>query len=103
MSPAGYAHRVVDSIAFRPALTIYVASVLAAAAATAGWVRVDVSLVLGGVVTVLAVTASMHREIRLVHTLVNSQHDELVARVAQLTDTLHAAGVGVPNKAGGGE
>lgn len=91
-----YVHRLTDSIMFRPALTIYVSSVLAAAAAAAGWVRVDVSLLLVGVVTALAVMASMQREIRLVHSLVNSQHDALIARIAQLSDALTAAGATVP-------
>ena len=99
----GWLHRFATTAAFRPALIIYISAVLIAAAVAAQWVRGDVGVVVLGIVAVLAVLAAMHREVEKVHTLVNSQRDEMVAhiddltaRVEQLTAVLIAAGQHVP-------
>jgi hypothetical protein len=38
------------------------------------------------------------RATRKVHTLVNSQHDDLVNRATQLTNSLHTAGIEIPQE-----
>jgi hypothetical protein len=88
--------RLVDTAAFRPALTVYVASVAVSAAVADNRIRVEVGMAALGFVALLTALASMHREVEKVHTLVNSQRDELVARITQLTAALVDTGQRVP-------
>jgi len=68
-------------------------------------------IILTGAALILVVVAShkatvaLRVDVEQVHTLVNSQHDDLVARVSQLIDALEVGGVAVPQdpKEGHGE
>jgi hypothetical protein len=89
--------QVAASPAAYPVTIVYLAAAGVLAAIVGRLLRLDVGLALLALVAVLVVLASMHREMSAVHGLVNSQHDDLVARVSQLTAVLRAAGVRVPN------
>jgi hypothetical protein len=62
---------------------------------SADWIQLAGFLVT--LVTVILGYLSTRGKVRQVHTLVNSQHDDLVQRTDQLTDSLLNAGVAVPD------
>jgi hypothetical protein len=103
-----YLRRVSRTAAFYPVTIVYLAAAVDIAAIAGGAVRLDIGLALLGLLAVLVVLLAMRREVGSVHTLVNSQHDALVAtidamsrRIEQLVDALHEAGVQVPHDQGG--
>jgi len=80
---------------------MYVAGVLVACGVSVGWIRLDVGVVALSVIAVLLITVGISREVHTVHTLVNSQRDELLDRIDQLVAALHKAGVAVPQDSEG--
>lgn len=94
--------RFTSSIAFYPVTAVYVAAAAASAAVAGRYLRLDLALVIVALVAVMAIQLSMRHEVRTVHHLVNSQRDELVARIDQLTAALVAAGLPVPDDRPGG-
>jgi hypothetical protein len=46
---------------------------------------------------VAVILVTIRPELHVVHTLVNSQHDSLVARIDQLIKVLLAAGIDIPH------
>ena len=92
-----YVKRVTHSVAFYPVSVVYIAAAVDLSAIVGEAIRFDVGLVLLGLLAVLVILLSMRREVSNVHTLVNSQHDALVARIDQLLAALTEAGVQVPH------
>jgi predicted transporter len=100
--------RVVHSVAFYPVTLTYLAGAMITVAVVGDGLRLDIGLVLLGLFAVLVIMLSMSREVGTVHTLVNSQHDALLAkigamalRIDELLGALIAAGVSIPqDKAG---
>ena len=103
-----YLQRALRSTAFYSVTLVYLAAVGIGIAVSEDMMRFDVGLVLLASVAVLSIVGSMRIEVGKVHTLVNSQHDVMVAkigamslRIDELLGTLLAAGVKVPeDKAG---
>lgn len=91
MSP--YLRRMVQSTAIRPVTSIYVVAVIIIVTVAEGWTRADVGVVLLAIACHFSITASMRRELTTVHHLVNAS---LIARVDQLIEALHEAGIDVP-------
>lgn len=103
-----YLRRVSRTATFYPVTIVYIAAIVDLTAVVGGAIRLDVGMVLLGLLALLVVLLSMRREVGSVHTLVNSQHDALVAtvramsrRIEELVDALHEAGVQVPHDQGG--
>lgn len=102
-----YLRRVVTSTAFYPLSTLWVAAMLILSAVVGGALRLDVGLTLLTLSAVLIVVLAMRRDVSTVHSLVNSQRDELVTtikemgdRIRQLIVALQEAGVAVPHDEG---
>lgn len=91
-----YVHRFAHSVAFYPVTIVYGACAAVIGAIAGHFLRADVALLLISLIAVMSVQVSMRREVRRVHVLVNSQRDELVARIDQLVRALRAAGVTIP-------
>jgi hypothetical protein len=97
-----YLRRFLGSISFYPVSTVYLASAAMIATVTGRYIRLEVALLIEGLVAIIAIQISMHSEVVRVHKLVNSQRDEMIARIDQLIATLVAAGVRVPDDKGSG-
>jgi hypothetical protein len=78
--------------------TVYGAGVLLVVAVTRDWVEVEAGIYGLSALTLLAVLITTLREVHTVHVLVNSQRDELLARIGALTEALNAAGVALPKQ-----
>lgn len=95
------------SVLARPLTTLYLFASAAIIAASAGWIAPPTAIVSVGLMFIAMLTLGLHREnvitaekvqseLTNIHDLVNSQHDELVARVEQLIRVLEQADVKVP-------
>lgn len=95
------------SVLAKPLTTLYLMASVIVVGASAGWIDRSVAIVVLTFMFLILLTLGLHRENRLaseqvneqldtIHTLVNSQHDDLVERVTQLIDSLKQAGVAVP-------
>lgn len=95
------------SILARPLTTLYLFASAAIIAGFSGWIDHTTAVIGVFLVFVAMLTLGLHREntitaerveagIEDIHILVNSQHDELVARVEQLIKVLQLADVSVP-------
>lgn len=80
-----------------PVTTTYIFAVGGLVTVAQGWVGVTLAIALLGLMTVAVILVSMRREISTVHILINSQRDELVDRIVELTETLKVANVHVPD------
>jgi hydrogenase-4 membrane subunit HyfE len=88
--------RLLATCTFYSITTLYLAAVAAIILTVQGAVSITAAAAALFALAVLLILAEMHREVRKVHTLVNSQRDLLLARIDQLINTLEAAGVSVP-------
>ena len=98
-----YLMRVLRSPSTYPLATFYAVAMIVVPLTVANVLRVDISLILLTCVAVVLILVANRRlsmvlrdEISQVHTLVNSQHTDLVERVTQLIDALKEGGVAVP-------
>ena len=82
---------------FYPTTAMYLTGVVVACGISADLFSRDVGLVVLTVMASLLILVALTREVRTVHTLVNSHRDELLERIDQLLNTLHSAGVEVPD------
>lgn len=80
----------------RPVGTVYILASVMLALSFQNPVYIVGCIVVLGCAAILAVTLAVRRELEIVHQLVNSQHDELVNRVEQLTEALETSGIPVP-------
>lgn len=80
----------------RPLGTVYILASIMLALSFQNVVYIIGCIVILGFAAVIAIIISMRNELEIVHNLVNSQHDELVNRVEQLTEALEASSVPVP-------
>lgn len=99
----GILTRITHSVIFYPISVVYGCAAALAAAVASHRMRLDVGVVLLTLIVVATLLVSTRREVALVHSLVNSQRDDLVAtvqqmggRIDQLTAALVDAGVAVP-------
>lgn len=92
MTPA----RIMHSITFYPLSLAWVGGILVAAGISSDCFSLIQGLAVWSSFVLLMVMYGMWRELRIVHTLVNSQHDQLVARNDQLLALLNASGISVP-------
>jgi c-di-AMP phosphodiesterase-like protein len=81
----------------------YIASVIVLILVTMDKMRLDVGIVVLGIVAILIVLQSVNQRVQVVsdeldtvHTMVNSSHDEMLDRVDQLIEALSDAGVAIP-------
>lgn len=92
MTPA----RIMHSITFYPLSLAWVGGVLVAAGASADCFSVIQGLLLWSLSVLLVFVYGLSRELRIVHSLVNSQRDELVDRNNQLVKMLNDRGITIP-------
>jgi hypothetical protein len=74
----------------------YVSAVIILLLISMGWVDIGVGILILGCAAALIILWSMRREVAVVSHLVNSQHDDLMERVDQLTAALVKGGLAVP-------
>ncbi len=95
------------SILARPLTTLYVLASVVIVFTSAGRIDRGVALIFVSFMFFILMTLGLHRENRIsarrvemeldaIHVMVNSQHTELVERVADLIRALQDAGVAVP-------
>lgn len=90
--------RAINTVSFYPLTGFYVGAVAVLMVLAGGYIDLQVAILSVTGIFVGAILFSMHREVRMVHVLVNSQRTELIARIDQLTSALDEAGVPVPDK-----
>ena len=88
--------KIVESVSFYPLSLAWAFGISAAAASTAGYVSYIQALFLWSVFIILMVITGMWRELKMVHHLVNSQRDDLVDRIDQLTVLLQTKDIDLP-------
>jgi ABC-type transport system involved in cytochrome bd biosynthesis fused ATPase/permease subunit len=86
------------NISVYPISTVYASGVLVAYALTAGWIGLGTGVIALTMIATLAVLVSMHREVQVVHHLVNAQRDALLERITELVEAMHEAGVDLPER-----
>ncbi len=80
-----------------PITTIYGVGVFIFVLMQRGEIGLATGITSLSIIALLAMNVSISRELRVVHILVNSQHEALVARVNQLLDALDKADAKVPD------
>lgn len=99
------------SVLAKPLTTLYLIASGVIIAGFAGWIEVAMAIVILTFMFIVLLVLGLYRENKLaadktnnqlevIHTLVNSQHTDLVERVEQLIHHLQAAGVTVPKAKG---
>jgi len=81
-----------------PVFTMYLAGVGVALGIAGELFSVDVGLVVLTVIASMLIMMALTREVRVVHTLVSAQRDELLARIDVLTTALEQAQANLPSK-----
>lgn len=99
MSRPAPLRRFLHASALYPVSLCYLTAVLALVLTVSGALTLPMAVVGLALTAVLIVLIAMRREMSTVHRLVNSQHDQLVARIDQLVAALIAAGVAIPAEA----
>ena len=79
-----------------PITIVYLAGLALAITVSEGIVDLSAGIAVLTLVAILAVLIALLREMRVVHTLVNSQRDELLLRIDVLVEALKDAGVAIP-------
>lgn len=92
----GLCSKAVDATIVRPISVVWVIASVMIAMAFQDAVYIVACIVVLGIAALGAVVLSVRTELEVVHRLVNSQHDLLVARVEQLTEALEDHAVPVP-------
>lgn len=95
-----FLRRVVHAYSLWQVTVVYVMAVIAIVLVEQGAVGISTSVIVLGAVTATVILVTIRRELHVVHTLVNSQHDSLVARIDQLIEVLLAAGIEIPHQPG---
>jgi hypothetical protein len=97
------------SLTFYPVTALYLVAVLVVYGVANHALRFDIGLVMLTLLAVAIFMVGLYWELHVVHSLVNSQHDELIqrgedlkARIVLLTAALIAGGVEVPGEQGVG-
>lgn len=90
--------KILNSPATYPLSTFWVGAMLVLAASSWDLISFAAGAVILGFLALLLILAAFRRDIAVVHTLVNSQHDDLVNRVQQLTEALVHGNVAVPRE-----
>lgn len=93
-----FIRRLLDSPSTYPLTTFWLGAMSLLFAESIGWVTLSAALAALAFLALLLIMVAFRRDIAVVHTLVNSQHDDLVARVQQLTDALIDSSVAVPKE-----
>jgi len=88
--------RVIDSPSTYPIATFWLGAMGILFAKSISWVNLPTAFVTLGFLAVLLIMAAFRKDVSTIHHLVNSQHDDLVDRVQQLTDALLSSGAEVP-------
>jgi len=90
------AHRIIKSPSTYPLSTLWLGGIVLLLAINQEWIHIGPAFAAFGFLTIVLIMVAFRRDIREVHTLVNSQHDDLVARVQQLTEALVSSNTQVP-------
>jgi glucose dehydrogenase len=88
--------RILRSAGLYPITTVYVSGVALIMSAVMDFTSIPASIIIFGVVALLAVVWAALRELRAVHILVDGQRHELIARIDQLTAIILEMGVVMP-------
>lgn len=84
------------SATFYPVSTVYLTGSAVAVGITAGWFSLNIGLVCLTAIAIITVLTGLLREVRIVHHLVNSQRDELLARISDLVASLNEHDITLP-------
>lgn len=84
------------SVAIRPVTEVYLIGVTMIVLTVNKVLTLSEGIFIFGMTTVVILLTTMYKELVQVHTLVNSQHDDLLKRIEDLLDALHANDVEVP-------
>lgn len=79
-----------------PLSTFWLVAIIAVFGLGTGWWSLGTGMVILTGALIFLVVVAFRKDIQQVHVLVNSQHDDLLERVTQLTDLLKESGVPVP-------
>lgn len=79
-----------------PVTAVYLAGTACLMALAGGLMNLSQAVTVFGVFTLLVILVGVLRELRTVHSLVNSQHDALVARIGQLHQAMTVAKIAIP-------
>lgn len=88
--------RILDSPSTWPLSTFWLGAMCVLFAKSIGWINLPTAFVTLGFLAILLIMAAFRKDVSTIHHLVNSQHDDLVDRVQQLTDALLSSGSEVP-------
>lgn len=100
LSVSALGERATKSLSLWPLTTTYLSGVGAIILVAQGVLEWQSAVIAFGVVTTLIFLHTVWREVKIIHTLVNSQHDALVARIDQLTRAMNKAGTPIPDDPG---
>jgi hypothetical protein len=88
---------ILRSVVFYPVTIVYLAAVITVGFVVESVLRPEVALLGLGVIAMLTVVVTVLQDVQDVHTLVNSQHDDLLVEVAHLKQVLEANHIPVPD------
>lgn len=81
-----------------PLSTFWAGAMVVMVARSQSWLTFAAGAAVLAFLALLLILVAFRKDIAVVHVLVNSQHDDLVARVQQLTDALVASDTDVPRE-----
>ena len=93
-----FIRRLLDSPSTYPITTYFLGAMGILFAKSTGWINLPTAFVTLGFLALLLILVAFRQDLKVVHALVNSQHDDLVARVQQLTDALVDSNTEVPRE-----
>ena len=88
--------RAIKAPAVWPLTTLYLSAVVTISAIAEGYIDVMTGILALGMLAMFLLLIIMFKELHVVHLVVNSERDALVARIGQLVTALTEAGVSIP-------